>query len=81
MTVSRLRRRRCLEAFGFLSHLIDIADEVERPLGQIVVTALQNLLEAGQGLLELHVSAGQVGEHLRHEERLAQEHLDKLVGT
>jgi hypothetical protein len=46
--------------------LIDVADHVEGDLGQVVVLALQDLLEAGDGLLNGHQLSGVVCEHLRN---------------
>ena len=46
--------------------LVDVADHVEGDLGQMVVFAVKDLLEAGDGLLNGHQLPGVVGEHLRH---------------
>jgi hypothetical protein len=52
--------------FGSSANLIDVADHVEGDFGQVVVLALQDLLEAGDGLLNGHQLAGVVREHLRN---------------
>src|SRR5690554_768334 len=65
-----------LHLVGFLDGLVDGADHVEGLLGQLVILAVEDALEAADGVLEGHVLAGRPGEHLGHEERLRQEALD-----
>lgn len=45
-------------------YLVNISDHVEGDLRQVVVLAVQDLLEAGDGLVNGHKLAGIVGEHL-----------------
>jgi hypothetical protein len=59
---------------------LDRADHVEGLLGQLVVLAVEDLAEAADRVLELHVLAGRAGELLGDEERLRQEALD-LAGA
>src|SRR3712207_7751153 len=42
------------ERLRLLDGLVDVADEVERLLRQVVVAALDDLLERADGLVELH---------------------------
>ena len=56
--------------------LVDAADHVERLLGQVVVLAGDDGLEAADRVLERHVLAGAAGEHFGDVERLRQEALD-----
>ena len=58
------------------SDFLDRADHVEGLLGDRVVLAVHDLLEALDRLRDRHVLAGQPGELLRDEERLRQEPLD-----
>src|SRR5512134_2246353 len=59
-----------------LDRLLDAAHHVEGLLRQVVVAALHDLLEAADGVGELHVLAGVAGELLRDRERLREEALD-----
>ena len=52
--------------------VVEGAGEEERLLGQLVDLALEDLLERGDGVLDRDVHPGPAGEHLGHEERLAQ---------
>src|ERR671930_2688849 len=61
---------------GLLDRLLDRADHVEGLLGQVVVLAVEDLREALDRVLELHVLAGRAGELLGDEVRLRQEALD-----
>ena len=45
---------------------VNVADHVEGHLGQVVVLPLQDLLEAGDGLLDGDQLPGVVREHLRN---------------
>src|SRR3712207_9521388 len=63
------------ERLRLLDGLVDVADEVERLLGQLVVLALDDLLERADGLVELHELALLARELLGHEERLGEEAL------
>src|SRR4051794_3720432 len=56
--------------------VVDRALEQERALGDVVVLALEDLLEAADGLGDRHVHAGDSRELLGHVERLRQEPLD-----
>src|SRR5918992_1584003 len=58
-----------------LDHLVDRALQQESPLRDVVVLALDDLLEGAHGLLDRHVLALGPGERLRDEERLRQEAL------
>ena len=67
--------------FGrLLLRLLDAAHHVEGLLGQVVVLAVDDLLEAADGVRELDVAPGRAGELLGHEERLREEALD-LAGA
>ena len=57
-------------------HVVDAALHTEGLLGQVVVLALDDLLEAAHRLLQRHELARDAGELLGHEERLRQELLD-----
>src|ERR671930_361961 len=61
---------------GLLDRLLDRADHVEGLLGQVVVLAVEDLAEALDRVLELHVLAGGAGELLGDEVRLREEALD-----
>src|ERR687887_230043 len=63
-----------------LDGLLDRADHVEGLLGKVVVLAFDDLLEALDRVLELHVAALLAGELLGHEVRLREEALD-AAGT
>src|SRR4051794_12975071 len=52
-----------------LDDFLDGTDHVEGRLGQVVVLALENALERGDGVLERHKLALEAREHLRHRER------------
>src|SRR6266550_4448691 len=58
------------EPASLLHGLLDRADHVEGLLGQLVVLALEDFLEALDRVLELHVLAGRTGELLGDEVRL-----------
>src|SRR5690242_14736214 len=64
-----------LHPFALLARLIDGAHHVESLLGQVVVLALEDLVEAADGLLSRYVLASATGESLRHGEGLRQEPL------
>src|SRR5688500_6770583 len=68
------------QALGLGTRAFDVADEVERLLGQAVDLTLEDHLERVDRLFERHVLARDVGECLGDEERLAQELL-QLAGT
>merc|ERR1740117_1846250 len=61
---------------GLLDDLLDGADHVEGGLGQVVVLALEQALEAGDGLLERDELARLAREDLGHVEGLRHEALD-----
>src|SRR5260370_40357551 len=62
---------------GVLDDLVDRPLEEERPLGQVVVLALEDLVEPADRLLDRDVHAGRAGELLRDEERQRQEQLGR----
>src|SRR5437588_9789639 len=64
------------EPLRLLDGLLDRADHVEGLLGQLVVLAVEDLREALDRVLELHVLAGRAGELLGDEVRLREEALD-----
>src|SRR6266568_5193493 len=68
------------ELLRLLDRLLDAADHVEGLLGELVVPALHDLLEAADRVLQLDVLALVAGELLRDVERLREEALD-LAGT
>src|SRR5437879_35102 len=79
--ISALRRDGLgLERLRPLDRLLDRADHVERLLGQVVVLAVEDLGEAADRVLELHVLARRAGELLRDEVRLREVALD-LAGA
>ncbi len=47
-------------------HLVNVSDHVEGDLWKVVIFAIKDLLEAGDGLFNGHQLAGVVGEHLCH---------------
>src|SRR6187402_2741193 len=59
-----------------LHDLLDPALHVEVALGHAVVLAVQDLLEAANGVLDFHLSALAASKHLRRAERLTQEPLN-----
>ena len=61
---------------GRLDDLVDRALQEERALGQLVVLAVDDLLEAPDRLGDRHVGARRAGELFGHEERLGEEALD-----
>src|SRR5512142_372913 len=64
------------QGLRLLHRLLDPAHHVEGALREVVVLALDDLLEAADGVRQLHVLALVPGELLRHEERLGEEALD-----
>src|SRR5438552_7072240 len=68
------------ELFGAGAHVVQAPLHVEGLLGQVVALALDDLLEAGDGVLDLDVLAWRAREGLGHEERLGKELLD-LAGA
>ena len=58
------------------AHVVEAALHVERLLGDVVALAVDDLLEAAHGVLDLDVLARRAGERLGDEERLRQELLD-----
>ncbi len=71
MILTRTKKKTYVKSIaGSAADLIDVADHVEGDLREMVVLALQDLLEAGDGLLNGHQLAGVVREHLRNLERL-----------
>src|SRR5581483_11547424 len=70
-----LRRSR-LHLLGRLHHLFDAALQEECLLGNVVVLAVDDLLEAANGVSHLHILAGDTGELLGHVEGLREEALD-----
>ena len=56
--------------------LLDPALHVEVAFGHIVVLAVEDLLEAADGVGDRHLPALAAGEHLRRAERLAEEPLN-----
>src|SRR5207249_7099693 len=77
----RLVRRALLgllarEAAALLDRLLDRPDHVEGLLGELVVLAVEDLLEALDRVLELDVLARGAGELLGDEVRLREEALD-----
>ena len=67
--------------FGVLPHLVDGPLHVERLLGDVVVLALDDLLEAAHRVLARHEHTGRSGELLGDEERLREEALDAARAT
>src|SRR3954466_13540976 len=65
-----------LERLRLLERFLDRADHVERLLGQRVALAVDDHLEALDGVFERNVFARRAGEVLRHGKRLRQEALD-----
>ena len=57
---------RCLssQSLGLSDDLIDVADHVEGDLGQVIVLAGKDILEARDGLVNGNQLAGVVGENL-----------------
>src|SRR5678815_3357835 len=67
---------RRLHLLGLLQDLVDRPDEIEGLLGDVVVLAGDDLLEAADALGDLDVLPRDAGELLGHEEGLRQELLD-----
>src|SRR3989442_1967036 len=80
VTISTERAMSARQRLRLLHGLVDVADHVEGLLGQIVVLAVQELLEGADGVVDLHVLALEAGELLGHVEGLAEEALD-LAGA
>src|SRR6476619_272780 len=72
--IARLRGRLHLLRLG--DHLIDAALEEEGLLGDVVVLALEDLVEATDRVLERHILAVATGEHRGDEDRQRQEALE-----
>src|SRR5207245_9744368 len=68
--------RRLAELLGLVDHLADVADHVKGLLGQVVVLALDDLLEALDRVSELDVPSRTARERLRDEHRLREKPLD-----
>src|SRR5690606_38115447 len=64
-----------LQRLRLLDGHLDVADVQERLLGQVVVLAVADRLEGGDGLLQRHEHARGSGELLGHEHVLRQEAL------
>src|SRR5579871_1660848 len=64
------------ELLALLDRLLDGADHVEGGLRQVIVFALDQALEALDGILQVDELAGRAGEHFGDMERLRQEALD-----
>src|SRR6516165_5296244 len=64
------------ELLALLDRRLDGADHVEGGLGQVVVLAFAQALEAADGIGEIDEHAGRAGEHLGDMEGLRQEALD-----
>src|SRR5687768_6948395 len=69
-----------LHRLRFFHRFFDCPHQVERLLGQLVVLAFDDLVEALHRLGNLHILAFEPGELLRNEERLRQEALE-LAGA
>ena len=54
----------CCQALGLGGHLVNVADHVEGDLGQVIVLAGKDSLEARDGLVNGDKLAGVVGEDL-----------------
>src|SRR3954452_19118131 len=65
-----------LQRLRLLEHRLHATDVEERLLGDVVELAVDQLLEALDGVRHGDVDALQAGERLAHEERLRQEPLD-----
>src|SRR6266568_1400214 len=65
-----------LQRLRLLDSLFDRTDHVERLLGQVIVLAVDDCLEAADRVLECHVLAGRPRKCFRDVERLRQEALD-----
>src|SRR5438093_935143 len=68
--------RHLAQLLGLLRRLADVAHHVERLLGEVVVLALDDLLEALHGLGQLHVAPLRPGEGLGDEHRLREKPLE-----
>src|SRR6478672_11520603 len=68
--------RRLGEFLAALDGLLDGADHIKGRLGQVVVFALAQPLEAANGIGEIDENSGRSREYFRHVERLRQEALD-----
>src|SRR5918997_3859226 len=64
------------QALGLLDGFLDGADHVEGGLGKVIVLAVDQTLEALDGVFKRDELAGRTGEDVRHVERLRQEALD-----
>src|SRR3974377_340552 len=79
-STSAIELCRGLHLLGRLEHFFDAAFEKERLLGNVVIFAVQDLLEAADSVFDLHVLALQTGKLLGHEEGLREKALN-LAGT
>src|SRR3989475_7676923 len=77
VAISSVRRSATLaarrELLRLVPRLADVADHVERLLGQLVVLAVDDFPEALDGVRELHVAPLRAGEGLGDEHRLGKE--------
>src|SRR5437867_1558854 len=80
VAISSVRRSATLGARGELLRLVhrlaDVADHVERLLGQLVVLTVDDFPEALDGIRELHVPPLRTGERLGDEHGLGEKPLD-----
>src|SRR3954451_18548658 len=76
VTISSWSGTSACELRGALADFVDRACQEEGLLGQVVDLAVQDLLEARDGVLDGDVLAAPAGEDLGHEERLAHEPLE-----
>src|SRR4026209_983966 len=80
VSAAAIRLRRRLLAARLRPHLVDAADHVEVLLGDVVELAFEDLLEAGDRVLQGDELALEAGELLGDEEGLREELLD-LAGA
>ena len=69
-TLTSWLRRFRREPFALLDGFFDVADHVEGGFRQVVVLAVDQALEALDGVLQVDQLAGRTGEHFGDEERL-----------
>src|SRR6516225_3406764 len=76
LPTNSLPLRRCGELLALFHRLFDGANHVESLLGQVIVFALAQLLEAADRISKFDKDAGRAGEDFGDMERLRQEPLD-----
>src|SRR5574344_2286859 len=74
------QKSRQLQLAGFFDGFVNGTNHVEGLLGQVVIVAIEDALEATDGFFQGNILAGRTRKHFSNEEWLGQETLD-FTGT